>query len=41
MDAWDVLSLERFAVGDRWGMLLCFLLTCAYFWYLETQSIDK
>ena len=41
MDAWNVLSLERFAVGDRWGMLLCFLLTCAYAWYLENQPIDK
>jgi len=27
-------------MGDRWGLLLCFLLLCAYFWYLETQPID-
>lgn len=40
MDRLDVASLERFAVGDRWGMVLCFVLLCAYAWYLENQPID-
>jgi len=40
MDRWDVASLERFTVGDRWGIVLCFLLTCAYAWYLENQPIE-
>jgi hypothetical protein len=40
MERWDVVSLERFAAGDRWGMLLCFLLLCLYTWYLGNQSID-